>query len=141
MDYANSLGLKAGTDTEAGDNTCGFYYDNETENGKGVGLYGYDEQDLVMYLEEFGFDFIKVDWCGGLRMGLDEKERYTKIGGIIDEIRKRTGRCMLFSGLCGEADFEQDRRNTKKAMNKALLIFRIQRFIPEPQSFSRIKIK
>lgn len=49
-----------------------------------------------MYLADFGFDFIKVDWCGGLRLGLDEKEQYTKISKIIDSIRKRTGRCIVF---------------------------------------------
>ncbi len=96
-DYAHSKGLKAGCYSEGGDNTCGFYYDNEGYNGNGTGLYGYEEQDLKMFLEEFGFDFIKVDWCGGVRLGLDEEEQYTKIAGIIDDIRKRTGRCIVFN--------------------------------------------
>lgn len=41
-----------------GDNTCAFYYDNEGYHGTGVGLYGYEKQDLEMFLDEFGFDFI-----------------------------------------------------------------------------------
>lgn len=96
-DYAHSLGLKAGTYAEGGDKTCGFYYDQEGANGSCVGLYGHEEQDLRMYLQEFGFDFIKVDWCGGLRMGLDEKEQYTKIGHIIEKIRQETGRTIVYN--------------------------------------------
>lgn len=86
-DYAHKLGLKAGIYSEAGDNTCGFYYDQESASGRGVGLYRHEEQDLYMYLAECDFDFIKVDWCGGVRLGLDEEEQYTKIGRIIDKIR------------------------------------------------------
>ncbi len=96
-DYAHRKGVKAGCYSEGGDNTCGFYYDNEGYNGKGTGLYGYEEQDLKMFLVEFGFDFIKVDWCGGVRLGLDEEEQYTKIAKIVDDIRKRTGRCIVFN--------------------------------------------
>lgn len=96
-DYVHSLGLNAGIYSEAGDNTCGFYWDGEGENGNGVGLYRHEEQDLELYLQEYGFDFIKVDWCGGLRLGLDEEEQYTKIGRIIDEIRRRTGRCIVYN--------------------------------------------
>lgn len=96
-DYAHSKGLKAGCYSEGGDNTCGFYYDNEGHNGNGTGLYGYEKQDLDMFLDEFGFDFIKVDWCGGVRLGLDEEEQYTNIAGVIDDIRKRTGRCIVFN--------------------------------------------
>lgn len=96
-DYAHSLGLQAGTYAEGGDNTCGFYYDAEGASGSGVGLYGHEEQDLTRYLEEFGFDFIKVDWCGGIRMGLDEEEQYTKIGNIIDRIRQKNGKPIVYN--------------------------------------------
>ena len=96
-DYVHRLGLKAGIYADGGDTTCGFYYDNEGENGYNVGLYGHEEQDLKMYLDDCGFDFIKVDWCGGLRLGLNEKEQYTKIGRIIDKIRERTGRCIVYN--------------------------------------------
>jgi rhodanese-related sulfurtransferase len=96
-DYAHKNGLKAGIYSDGGDKTCGYYYDNEGDNGSDVGLYNHEEQDLKMYLDEYGFDFIKVDWCGGLRLGLNEKEQYTKISKIIDDIRKRTGRCIVFN--------------------------------------------
>ncbi len=96
-DYAHSRGLKAGTYAEAGDNTCGYYYDQEGGNGAGVGLYGHEEQDLRQYLAEWGFDFIKVDWCGGIRMGLDEKEQYTRIGKIIEQIRQEQNRSIVYN--------------------------------------------
>lgn len=96
-DYAHARGLKAGIYSEGGDKTCGFYYDGEGESGTGVGLYGHEEQDLALFLEEYGFDFIKVDWCGGIRLGLDEETQYTKIGRIIDDIRRRTGRCIVYN--------------------------------------------
>lgn len=96
-DYAHEKGLKAGIYSEGGDMSCGFYYDGEGMNGTSVGLYGHEEQDLRMYLEEFGFDFIKVDWCGGVRLGLDDKEQYTKISEIIDNIRRNSGRCIVFN--------------------------------------------
>lgn len=96
-DYAHSLGLKAGIYSEAGRTTCGYYYDNEGENGTNAGLCGHEEADLGMFLEECAFDFLKVDWCGALREGVDEKEEYEKIGRIIDEIRQRTGRTIVFN--------------------------------------------
>lgn len=96
-DYAHQNGLQAGIYSDGGDKTCGHYYDNEGENGNNVGLYNHEEQDLKMYLDDFGFDFIKVDWCGGLNLGLDEKEQYTKISKIIDDIRERTGRCIVYN--------------------------------------------
>lgn len=96
-DLAHEKGLKAGIYSDGGDNTCAFYYDNEGYNGVGVGLYQHEEQDLNMFLDEFGFDFIKVDWCGGVRLGLDEETQYTKISRIIDEIRHRTNRQLVYN--------------------------------------------
>ncbi len=96
-DYAHSKGLMAGIYADGGDKTCGFYYDGEGDNGDNVGLYGFEEQDLNIYLDEYGFDFIKVDWCGGLRLGLDEREQYTRIGNIIEEIRRKTGRQLVYN--------------------------------------------
>ena len=96
-DYAHSLGLCAGIYADAGDNTCGYYYDQEGCNGEGVGLYGHEAQDLFIYLEDCGFDFIKVDWCGGVRLGLNEEEQYTRIGNIIEEIRQRTGKHIVYN--------------------------------------------
>lgn len=96
-EYAHSLGLKAGIYSEGGDNTCGYCYDEEGEEGKGVGLYGHEEADLSFFLEELGFDFIKIDWCGGIRLGLNDRDQYTKVAEIIERIRERTGREIVFN--------------------------------------------
>ena len=65
VDHIHSLGLKAGIYSDAGPNTCGSYYDHDTI-AKGVGFYGHDEQDARFFFRDLGFDFIKVDFCGGI---------------------------------------------------------------------------
>ncbi|MDR1156921.1 MAG: NPCBM/NEW2 domain-containing protein [Oscillospiraceae bacterium] len=94
-DYAHSLGLKAGMYSDAGDNTCGS--GNTNPYGLDVGLWRYEEQDLRMYLEEWGYDYIKVDWCGGGHARLNEQEQYTKIGRIIRQISEETGSWKVFN--------------------------------------------
>lgn len=83
--YIHSLGLKAGIYSDAGSNTCGSIYD-EDKNGVGVGLYGHESQDAWLYFKNWGFDFIKVDYCGAIELNLDEQKRYTKIRKAIDNI-------------------------------------------------------
>ena len=85
-EYIHSKGLKAGIYSDAGINTCASFYDNDTI-GVGMGLYGHEEQDLQLFLKEWDFDFIKVDWCGGQWLGLDEQTRYTEIGRIAKRIK------------------------------------------------------
>ncbi len=85
-DYIHSQGLKAGIYSEAGTNTCGSIWDEDAD-GVGAGLLGHDKEDLTLMLQTWGYDFIKVDWCGGLVEGLDEKTRYTEIGRIVRRIR------------------------------------------------------
>ena len=88
IDHIHGLGLKAGIYSDGGDNTCGSYYDKDTL-GLGVGLYGHDHQDCDFFFNKLGFDFIKVDFCGGVgKKGsrvLDEQERYTAIANAIKE--------------------------------------------------------
>lgn len=84
--YIHAKGLKAGIYSDAGANTCASYWDKDTI-GSGMGLYGHDEQDLNLFLKEWDFDFIKVDWCGGEWMGLDEEVRYTQIGNLARQIK------------------------------------------------------
>ena len=96
-EYAHSLGLQAGIYSDAGDNTCGHYYDGEGADGFGVGLYGHEESDLRQLLIECDFDFIKVDWCGGLRLNLDEEAQYGKIGRIIQKIREETQKPIVYN--------------------------------------------
>ncbi|MCF8459262.1 MAG: glycoside hydrolase family 27 protein [Flavobacteriales bacterium] len=84
--YIHSKGLKAGIYSDAGDNTCAS--NSQRDNfGKGVGLSGHDEQDLNLMLKDWDYDFIKIDWCGGRGMGLNDQQRYTEIGKLIRSIR------------------------------------------------------
>lgn len=85
-DYIHSQGLKAGIYSDGGKNTCASMYDNDAW-GKGVGLYGHDTSDLNLMLTDWGYDFIKIDWCGGRGMKLNDQQRYTEIGQIIRSIR------------------------------------------------------
>lgn len=100
-DHIHSLGLKAGIYSDAGANTCGCKYDNDTI-AKGVGFYGHDQLDADMYFKELGFDFIKIDFCGGSSTGnhdylsLDPRERYTAIRQAI----LNTGRTDVRMNVC-----------------------------------------
>lgn len=84
-EYIHTKGLKAGIYSDAGINTCASYWDKDTI-GSGMGLYGHDRKDLTLYLKEWKYDFIKVDWCGGEWLGLDEETRYSEIGKIVRSI-------------------------------------------------------
>ena len=100
-DYIHSKGLKAGIYSDAGANTCGNMY-NGDELSVNVGFYKYDQRDADFYFKECGFDFIKVDFCGGdapqnkQHLSLDPQERYTAISNAI----KATGRDDVRMNVC-----------------------------------------
>ena len=83
VDYIHYKGLKAGFYSEAGANTCGSQYNGQT-GGVGGGMYNHEQQDADLFFNKWGFDFLKVDYCGGLMQKLDEKTRYTAIKKAID---------------------------------------------------------
>jgi alpha-galactosidase len=85
-DYIHSKGLKAGIYSDAGINTCASRWDNDTI-GSGCGLFGHDRKDLNLMLNQWGYDFIKIDWCGASWMELNEQTRYTSIGNTIRELK------------------------------------------------------
>lgn len=90
--YIHSLGLKAGTYSDAGHNTCGNYWDHDA--GVGIGLYGHEQADTHYLFNELGFDFIKVDFCGGdpaqniERLDLDEQTQYTAISRTLRAVAR-----------------------------------------------------
>ncbi len=94
-DYIHSLGLKAGIYSDAGGNTCGSIYDKD-KNGIGSGFYGHEQIDMDLYLKEWNYDFIKIDYCGALELGLDEEKRYEAIYNAI----KNTGRDDVSINIC-----------------------------------------
>ena len=84
-DHIHSLGLKAGIYSDAGDNTCGSGF-NKDIYGMGAGLWGHEIQDAQTYFNDWDFDFIKIDFCGGNHLQLPEKERYLRIREVIDSV-------------------------------------------------------
>lgn len=80
-DYVHSLGLKAGMYSDAGDNTCASR--DVKPYGLNVGLYGHELEDCKMMFDEWGYDFFKVDNCGGRHLDLDEKTQFTKIAEAL----------------------------------------------------------
>ena len=88
-DYIHSLGLKAGIYSDAGAVTCGSIWDKD-RNGIGAGLYGHEEQDAELYFRRWGYDFIKIDYCGaGQELDLEEQSRYTAIRKAIDQVGRK----------------------------------------------------
>lgn len=94
-DYIHNLGLKAGTYSDAGVNTCGSIFSGDPK-GVGAGLYCHQQQDLDLYLNDWGYDFIKIDFCGGREQGLDVQRRYTEIYNSI----LATGRKDISLNIC-----------------------------------------
>ncbi|MBQ7188755.1 MAG: alpha-galactosidase [Kiritimatiellae bacterium] len=101
VDGIHALGLKAGIYSDAGADTCGSIWGGSGSGGKdkggvGGGLYGHDAADCKLHFNDLGFDFIKVDYCGGGKLKLDEKARYTEIAKAI----QATGRTDVRLNLC-----------------------------------------
>ena len=100
VDGIHALGLKAGIYSDAGADTCGsMYRDAKGEydkGGMGSGLYGHDAADCKLHFNDLGFDFIKVDYCGGRKLKLDERTRYSEIAKAI----KATGRNDVRLNIC-----------------------------------------
>jgi alpha-galactosidase len=71
--YIHSLGLKAGIYTDAGATGCG---------GNGQGSYGHYQQDADQFAA-WGFDAVKVDFCGGNHMGLDPATAYAQFSQAL----------------------------------------------------------
>lgn len=100
-DYIHSKGLKAGIYSDAGANTCGNMYNGDVLSVN-VGFYQYDQRDADFYFKECGFDFIKVDFCGGdapqnkQHLALDPQQRYTAISNAINA----TGRNDVRLNVC-----------------------------------------
>ena len=78
-DYIHSKGLLAGLYTSPGPWTCAGY----------VGAYEHEKEDAAKFAE-WGYDFLKYDWCsynGVAGEGDDRLQRpYTKISAILREL-------------------------------------------------------
>jgi alpha-galactosidase len=88
-DYIHSLGLKAGIYTSPGPTTCAGF----------VAAWQHEEQDISRYVE-WGFDFLKYDWCSYSRVGRrDTLPDLQKPYILISEILKRQKRDIVLN-LC-----------------------------------------
>ncbi|MBN2218061.1 MAG: putative Ig domain-containing protein [Pirellulales bacterium] len=82
VDYIHSKGLKAGTYTSPGPWTCAGY----------VGAGGHEEQD-AQKIAEWGFDFLKYDWCsyGSYEHNQDLKvlqKPYALMGNLLKQANR-----------------------------------------------------
>jgi hypothetical protein len=95
--YIHAKGLKAGIYSEAGKNTCAYKWDNDKTNGLDAGLFGHEGQDLRLFFKDWGFEFIKVDYCGAEDQRLNEKTTYTAIGDTIKKIATELNRDIKYN--------------------------------------------
>jgi hypothetical protein len=95
-DYIHSRGLKAGIYTDAGRDGCGYYYPTGRPAAPGSGSEGHYDQDFLQF-SRWGFDFVKVDWCGGSAEGLDSRTAYQAISSSVAKATAATGRPMVLS--------------------------------------------
>jgi hypothetical protein len=98
VDYIHSKGLKAGIYTDAGKNGCGYYYPTTQPAAPNTGMEGHNQQDLQTF-QSWGFDFVKIDWCGGDAEGLDQETTYKAIRDANAAATAVTGRPLVLS-LC-----------------------------------------
>jgi alpha-galactosidase len=84
-DYVHSKGLKAGIYTDAGSNGCG---------GTNQGSYGRYQQDVNQFAA-WGYDAVKVDFCGGEQQGLDPAVAYGQFRDAL--LNNSSHRPMLFN--------------------------------------------
>ncbi|MGI5453548.1 ricin-type beta-trefoil lectin domain protein [Streptomyces sp. CA-249302] len=95
-DYIHSKGLKAGIYTDAGKNGCGYYYPTTRAAAPDTGMEGHYQQDLETF-QRWGFDYVKIDWCGGQAEGLDQETTYKTIAAANDAASAVTGRDLVLS--------------------------------------------
>ena len=96
--YIHSLGLKAGIYTDAGRNGCGTFFPDLGPGYPGEGSEGHYEQDFLQFAK-WGFDYVKVDWCGGDKENLDPAVQYGEIARAIVRAEAITGH-RLFYSIC-----------------------------------------
>jgi alpha-galactosidase len=85
-DYIHSKGLKIGTYSGPGPETCAGY----------EGSFGHEEQDAKTYAE-WGFDYLKYDWCSAARTYQDDQMR--PVYQVMGEALLKCGRPIVYS-LC-----------------------------------------
>ena len=78
VEYIHSKGLRAGLYTSPGEWTCAGY----------AGSYYHEAEDAKKFAE-WGFDFLKYDWCSYMIRGIGRKDfarPYIKMGKLLDSL-------------------------------------------------------
>lgn len=101
--YIHSLGLRAGIYTDVGRGGCSTWYPDLGPGWPGTGSEGHYDQDFRQFAI-WGFDFVKVDWCGGFKENLNPVVPYTEIAYAVRRAESDTGRSLYYS-IC---DWGQD---------------------------------
>ncbi|MGO9273613.1 MAG: alpha-galactosidase D [Terriglobia bacterium] len=99
--FIHGLGLKAGIYTDAGEAGCSFYGPDLGPPMPHTGSEGHYDQDFLQFAR-WGFDYVKVDWCGGHKDGkpsLDPAVQYAAAARAIERAEKITGH-RLFYSIC-----------------------------------------
>lgn len=88
-DYIHDLGLKAGTYISPGPTTCQGY----------IGSWKYEKEDALQFAE-WGFDYLKYDWCGYSSVsGNDTLEDLQRPYILMRKMLDQSGRDIVYS-LC-----------------------------------------
>jgi len=93
--YIHGKGLKAGIYIDAGPQGCGKRADGTHFVGSDPAHYDHD----FLQFAQWGFDFVKVDFCGGAAKGYDPEKTYRSIAQSITRAHSQTGHRLAFS-LC-----------------------------------------
>lgn len=94
--FVHSLGLKAGIYTDAGMDGCSTTGPDLGPSYPHTGSEGHYEQDFLQFAR-WGFDYVKVDWCGGYKENLDPAVQYAEIARAIARAEAITGHRLFFS--------------------------------------------
>ena len=93
--FIHGLGLKAGIYTDAGTAGCSMFPDLGPKYFH-AGSEGHYNQDFLQFAK-WGFDYVKVDWCGGNKEKLDPAVQYAQIAHAIARAEAITGHHLYFS--------------------------------------------
>jgi hypothetical protein len=94
--YIHSLGLKAGIYTDVGKGGCSTWWPDLGARWPGTGSEGHYDQDFLQFAA-WGFDFVKVDWCGGIQEKLNPIAQYSEIAHSIAKAEAVTGHTLRYS--------------------------------------------
>jgi alpha-galactosidase len=93
--YIHGKGLKAGIYIDAGPQGCGTLPDGSRFVGSDPSHY---DSDFLQFAQ-WGYDFVKVDFCGGQTLNYDPQATYTAISQAIQKAYLQTGQLVAL-GIC-----------------------------------------